>query len=347
MWTWFNTGKYVDAQLEEFLRRMKWKENCSFIEFWWKPFWDYHAARVLPWYDSHCKWIIIKELVESIGATVTFVVNALDILDSPIGRKPHWRIRWDTGLYYNEETLRMCREAREIGIPVESVTISCNPSWEREEIEKLKEDLEIEGIKTIVHSLLPGYWNPKIKHICRELDKNEQVHESWKSLITISPGWWSGKFGVLLSEMRKALQEWKNPNFIKFETFPVFSLPPTHPLNMAFMAATADLWNVVLEVWDGMSWYDKDESNLGLLKELFWEYWKSEEIKKFDASTDMWVNMIHIWIEDEEVITDACKREIERRWQRYGEELKRGEETPSTLTRMGKIKEDFMKIYWG
>ena len=51
------------------------------------------------------------------------------------------------------------------------------------------------------------------------------------------------------------------PNFIKFETFPVFDLPADHPLNRAFAAVTADLGHQIVKLSSGETNYDKDIGN--------------------------------------------------------------------------------------
>jgi uncharacterized protein (UPF0371 family) len=79
------------------------------LEFGGKPFTDHHAARVMPGYDSECKAEILRETVEL--AEVVMVVNSLDIFNKPDGRKPQGRIRGDSGLIYDRETIRLIDEA--------------------------------------------------------------------------------------------------------------------------------------------------------------------------------------------------------------------------------------------
>lgn len=63
----------------------------------------------MPGYDSECKAEILRETVEL--AEVVMVVNSLDIFNKPDGRKPQGRIRGDSGLIYDRETIRLIDEA--------------------------------------------------------------------------------------------------------------------------------------------------------------------------------------------------------------------------------------------
>ncbi len=341
----FNTHQYIEAQAWVLSDKMSNTQWPSFLEFWGKPFWDEHAARVLPWYDPDCKALIIQDLQQETCATITMVVNALDILNAPEWRKQRWRIRGDSWLFYDAETVRLITEAQERWMPIDSVTLAVTPSklsdsWQ-EKIWSLEEKVMSLWVWMKVHHAIDWYPHIQPDNSLNILDSNDSVTNPGTSIIAISPGWWSWKFGVLFSEVYKALLNWYNPNFIKFETFPAFWLPYNHPLNLAFEAATADLGNKVLLLENWQSWYDKDEDNFRLLRALYQSFWKNDLAEELSYSTDMGVNMIHVWIENRESITQACRIEIERRVQRYRQEVIDGNESHKTLQRALDILQKF------
>ena len=117
-----------------------------------------------------------------------------------------------------------------------------------------------------------------------------------------------------------------SPNFIKFETFPVFHLEPEHPLNRAFSAATADLGNQLVRLQSGDTNYDKDVGNFALLKSLLSYFPQYTPMAEFTQPTDMGVNVIERGIINPDIVAAACKSEIERRIRRYEQEIRSGSE---------------------
>jgi uncharacterized protein (UPF0371 family) len=152
-------------------------------------------------------------------------------------------------------------------------------------------------------------------------------------LIVVSPGGGSGKFYVAVTEIAHKLRAGKNPNFIKFETFPVFLLPKDDPLNLAFLAATADLPNELITTAEGQTNYDKDVQNLKTLQLLMLHYPElASPLLEFNHPTDMGVNMITSGIIDGSAVYRACLQEVVRRIERYAEEHLRGDERHETVT---------------
>ena len=70
---------------------------------------------------------------------------------------------------------------------------------------------------------------------------NEFV-ETTRPLVVVTvarPG--SGKLATCLSQLYHEHKHGTAAGYAKFETFPVWNLPLTHPVNIAYEAATADL----------------------------------------------------------------------------------------------------------
>jgi uncharacterized protein (UPF0371 family) len=336
----FNSDKYFNAQMDAFRARIL-PDTPNIIEFGGKPFGDYHASRVLPGYEEDIKADIIRCVSDEMGNTcLALVVNARDILRDPDGRRISKRIRGDSQLTYDDEVIRIGRQAHdEFGINVSDVVISVVPSvMSTENADYLGEYIErLEGEFSRVTQLpmMQGYPNTiPTGQLSSVLGETNPLTTD-ENLIIMSPGGGSGKFGVAAREIAHYLMSGRVPNFIKFETFPVFNLPLSHPLNVAFLAATADLPNQLTMLENGQTNYDKDVENLALLRQLIAEFPElNTSILEFAHPTDMGVNVIETGITDEWVVADACRAEVKRRLERYKGEQARGVETQQTVERV-------------
>ena len=66
-----------------------------------------------------------------------------------------------------------------------------------------------------------------------------------KPLVVVTgPGPGSGKLATCLSQMYHDHRHGIHSGYAKFETFPIWNLPLSHPVNVAYEAATADLNDV-------------------------------------------------------------------------------------------------------
>lgn len=347
----FDNKKYLQAQQEAFEKALTRDSNRSvFLEFGGKPFSDKHAERVLPGYEADAKAEILRETIKL--ADIVMVVNALDILQRPDGRTLRGRIRGDTQLTYDKETIRMLKDAHARKIPITKVVMAVTPGnlsdGNLKLIQKFRGELEDIGVRFIVHNKLDGYPDPSTVNM-DSLGENASVRSGSKNLIAVSPGGGSGKFGVLLSEMYDALRKGEIPEFVKFETFPIFQLDAKHALNLAFEAATADLRNKVidLEKRDGelRTSYDKDIENYALLRKLFIMFGKDENLRHLKDPVDFGVNQVVQGIVNMDQIIEACHAEIIRRIRRYEMEVKNGIEKVTTLEAAIEILGKFETLY--
>lgn len=345
----FDTDRYFTEQMTRFQDRIP-QEGSTIIEFGGKPFGDYHAARVLPGYNPNIKAEIIQSLAHELGsASLVFAINARDILEKPDGRRVSKRIRGDSALTYDEELLRITDQARgEFNLPVSDAVLTVVPGSLNEQnkdflgtyTERLREHFN--RIHTL--PMILGYPNAiSPKSTVDALTEAPPITDDG-SLIIMSPGGGSGKFSVAITEIAHSLSHGIVPTFIKFETFPVFDLPATHPLNLAFLAATADLSNQLVELPNGTTNYDKDVQNLTLLRQLINQFPDLDTSKlQFDLPNDMGVNVIDQAITDETVVARACQVEISRRILRYEQEVAHGDEAPETLDRTHTYSQEMLE----
>jgi uncharacterized protein (UPF0371 family) len=110
--------------------------------------------------------------------------------------------------------------------------------------------------------------------------------------------------------------------YSKFESFPVWNLSLDHPLNIAYEAATIDLndRNMVdpyhLEAYGKVAVnYNRDVDAFPLLVAIWQKMTKGA--CPYRSPTDMGVNRIGFGIIDDEVVRNACKQEVIRRFLRY------------------------------
>lgn len=337
--TGFDSDHYFVEQMLEFRERIP-QSGITIIEFGGKPFGDYHASRVLPGYEPDLKAEIIQSLVHELGATsLVFAINARDILDMPDGRRISRRIRGDSSLTYDEELFRITDQAREeFDLPVSDAVLTVVPANMTEQNKDFLGNYteRLCGYFDGVHQLpmIDGYPNDILPPTITENLTQAPSISSGRNMIVMSPGGGSGKFSVALAEIAHNLQQGEVPTFIKFETFPVFSLPMNHPLNQAFLAATADLPNELTELTNGMTNYDKDVQNLMLLQQLISLFPELDTSRlRFEQPTEMGVNVIERGITDENLVSRACREEIKRRIKRYTQEIMDGNESAETLNR--------------
>ena len=328
----FDNEKYLQLQINEIASRIRAApESTIYIEFGGKTYDDQHAARVLPGYDPNNKLYLLRELSNSFE--IVIAVSARDIL------KP--RIRGDSQLFYDSETLRiipLLRDAANISIRYGVVTMwpSTINSWQEERLEyfriKAQQDLNVSFSR---HSLIDSYPSTSVL-----LDRNNfagcpKLDIPAKHVLVLSPGGGSGKFSFCLSQLVHDFAMRKNSVYIKFETFPVFKLPPTHPVNLAFIAATADLGNTLMyEGNTGLTTYDKDFENFQLLKGALCLYSPNPSANPmihYQHPSDMGVNRLADGFVDEQSIIEASQAEIHRRIYRYQNEISRGVEYSSTI----------------
>ena len=302
----FNNKKYVEIQS----KRIKEKINefdKLYLEFGGKLFDDYHASRVLPGFEPDSKIKMLCELKEI--AEIIICINAKDI-----ERK---KIRADYGITYDMEVLRLIDEFQNLGLSVNSVVITLYSG--KESSKKFRNQLEKRNIKTYVHTPTAGYPTDVDVIVSDEgYGANPYIETTKKLVVVTAPGPSSGKLATCLSQLYHEYKRGVKAGYAKYETFPVWNLPLKHPVNVAYEAATADLKDVNmidsfhLEKYGVASVnYNRDLEVFPVLKAILH---KITGKNIYYSPTDMGVNMIGYAIDDDEVICEASRQEIIRRY---------------------------------
>ena len=126
--------------------------------------------------------------------------------------------------------------------------------------------------------------------------------------------------------------------YAKFETFPIWSIPLQHPVNVAYEAATADLADVNmidpfhLEAYGKTTVnYNRDVEIFPVVNAIFEKIYGESPYK---SPTDMGVNMAGFAIVDDEACQDASRQEIIRRYYEAKMATRAGNSDGSDVTKI-------------
>lgn len=303
----FNNDKYLKLQAKEISDRIAKFDNKLYLEFGGKIFDDYHAARVLPGFESDSKIQMLLGLKNKVEIIIT--ICALDIQSS--------KIRGDNGNTYEEEVFRMIDLFKKMKLFVGSVVVT---KYNHEPlVESFQQRLSLINIPVFYHYQINGYPVDTDFVVSEEgFGKNDYVKTSKSLIVVTAPGPGSGKMAACLSQLYHENKNGIKAGYAKYETFPVWNLPLKHPVNLAYEAATADLNDVnMIDPFHLNNYgimavnYNRDVAVFPLLEELFKKIYGECPYK---SPTDMGVNMAGFCIEDEELIKNACSQEVIRRY---------------------------------
>jgi uncharacterized protein (UPF0371 family) len=303
----FDNEKYLRIQSEHIKERIAQFGNKLYLELGGKLFDDHHASRVLPGFQPDSKLRMLQQLSDH--AEIVIVISAVDIEKN--------KVRNDLGITYDMDVLRLRDEFQKRGFLVGSVVITHYNG--QSSAVAFRQRLDRLGIKTYCHYTIEGYPNNVALIDSDEgFGKNDYIETSRPLVIVTAPGPGSGKMAVCLSQLYNEHKRGVEAGYAKFETFPVWSLPLKHPVNIAYEAATADLNDVNmidpfhLEAYGKTAInYNRDIEIFPVLDALFEGIYGHNPYK---SPTDMGVNMVGFCINDDEVCREASKDEIIRRY---------------------------------
>ena len=309
----FDNNKYLTMQSAHIRERIAQFDNKLYLEFGGKLFDDNHASRVLPGFHPDSKIRMLMQLKDQVEIVVA--VSAMDLEKS--------KVRGDLGITYGTDTLRLIDVFRGFGFQVNSVVLTRFSGQPAAEI--FQAQLEGLGLKVYRHYPIEGYPYDIPLIVSEEgYGKNEYIETSRSLVVVTAPGPGSGKMAVCLSQLYHEHQRGIQAGYAKYETFPIWNLPLRHPVNLAYEAATADLNDVNmidpfhLEAYGVTTVnYNRDVEIFPVLKTMFERIAGSSP---YQSPTDMGVNMAGYCIVDDEVVCQASKEEILRRF--YAEQCR-------------------------
>lgn len=329
----FDHEKYLEEQSKYILERVN-NYDKLYIEFGGKLLFDLHAKRVLPGFDENAKIKVMQELKDKLE--VIICVYAGDIERN--------KIRGDFGITYDMDVFRLIDDLREYELDVNSVVITRYEGQPATNLFITK--LERRGIKVYKHSAIEGYPTDVDTIVSDEgYGKNPYIETTKPIVIVTAPGPGSGKLATCFSQLYHENKRGRAVGYSKFETFPVWNVPLKHPLNIAYEAATVDLKDVNMidsfhfDAYNEVAVnYNRDLEIFPVLKRIIEKITGKESI--FKSPTDMGVNRVGFGIIDDEIIKEASRQEIIRRYFKTGCEYKKGYVDKDTFNRSKLIMEE-------
>lgn len=309
--TGFDNEKYLEEQSAEILSRVRGADGRLYLEFGGKLMYDHHAARVLPGYDPNVKVRLLQKLRDQ--AEILLCIYAGDIEKR--------KVRGDFGITYDIDSLRLIDGLRSRGIFVRGVIITRFDN--QPAAVTYEKRLRNRGIDVFRHYRTKGYPTDVDLIVSEEgYGRNDYVVPERPLVVVTGPGPGSGKLATCLSQMYHDHKHGLHPSYSKFETFPIWNLPLKHPVNAAYEAATADLLDVNLvdpfhlEACGKTAInYNRDVEAFPLLKRILEKITGSRS--PFASPTEMGVNRAGFGIVNDEVVCEAARQELIRRYFRY------------------------------
>ena len=327
----FDREKYIQMQSEHITARRREIGGKLYLEMGGKLFDDHHASRVLPGFTPDNKIAMLDRIKDEVEIVICF--NAGDVVRQ--------KVRADLGITYEDDVLRLVDVFRDRGFLVENVVVT-QLEGHNENVEAFLERLGRLGLKVSRHYMIPGYPNDTATVVSEEgFGHNDYVETSRDLIVMTAPGPGSGKLATCLSQVYHEHKRGVPAGYAKFETFPIWNLPLSHPVNLAYEAATADLddINVIdqyhLEAYgEKVTSYNRDIEVFPLLKALLREVTGDTP---YESPTDMGVNMAGYCISDDAACRHAAEQEIIRRYYKALVEERRAEKENTESARIANV----------
>lgn len=329
----FDHLKYLEEQSKYILERVN-NYDKLYLEFGGKLMYDMHAKRVLPGFDENAKIKLLNKLKEKVE--VVICVYAGDIERN--------KIRGDFGITYDMDVFRLIDDLRGNELEVNSVVITRYN--DQPSVTVFMNKLKRRGIKVYKHRATKGYPTDVDTIVSEDgYGQNPYIETTKPIVVVTAPGPGSGKLATCLSQLYHEHRLGKVAGYSKFETFPVWNVPLKHPLNIAYESATVDLKDVNmidsfhLDAYGKTAVnYNRDIEAFPVLRRIIEKITGEESVYK--SPTDMGVNRISCGIIDDEVVQEASRQEIIRRYFKTACEYKKGYVDKETSDRAKLIMEE-------
>ena len=110
----FDNEKYLAMQSDHIRERISQFGDKLYLEFGGKLFDDFHASRVLPGFEPDSKLRLLMQLADQ--SEIIMAINAADITKN--------KVRYDLGITYDLDVLRLIGVFSDLGLYVGSVVIT-------------------------------------------------------------------------------------------------------------------------------------------------------------------------------------------------------------------------------
>jgi len=324
----FDNEKYLSEQTAAIRERAARFDNKLYLEFGGKILFDMHASRVLPGFDPNVKMRLLQSIKDK--ADILLCIHAGDI--------ERRKIRGDFGITYDVDALKLIDDLRGWDIDVCAVVIT---RFDGQPAAKaFKDRLTHRGIRVYTHRATRGYPTDVDMIVSDEgYGSNERIETTHPLVVVTGPGPGSGKLATCLSQLYHDHKRGVKSGYAKFETFPIFNLGLSHPVNVAYEAATADIrdFNMIdpfhLERYGKTAInYNRDVEVFPVIRRILHRITGSDSV--YASPTDMGVNRAGYGITDDDAVQEAARQEIIRRFFRYSCEYAMGGVDKETVQRV-------------
>lgn len=214
----FDNEKYLELQETRIKERIAQFGGKLYLEFGGKLFDDYHASRVLPGFEPDSKFRLLKNLREDVE--IIIAINA--------GHIEKNKARGDLGITYDEDVLRLADVFRGEGFRIAAVVLTQYAG--QPAADAFRQRLAALGIPCKLHYPIEGYPHDVDLIVSPEgYGRNEFVEATRPLVVVTAPGPGSGKLATCLSQLYHEHEHGVEAGYAKFETFPVWNLPLSHP----------------------------------------------------------------------------------------------------------------------
>ncbi len=303
----FDNDKYLEEQSTAIVERASKFQQKLYLEFGGKLVFDYHASRVLPGFDPNVKIRLLQRLKDK--ADIVLCIYAGDI--------ERRKMRADFGITYDADALKLIDDLREWGLHVRAVVIT--RYVDRPAVRLFRNKLERRGVCVYTHGITKGYPTDVDQIVSDEGYGANAYIETEKPIVVVTgPGPGSGKLATCLTLLYHDHRRGVRSGYAKFETFPIWSIPLAHPVNVAYEAATVDLrdFNMIdpfhLEAHGETAVnYNRDVEVFPVVKRILERIGGGQSM--YESPTDMGVNRAGFGIINDEIVREAAKQEVIRR----------------------------------
>ena len=333
----FDNARYVEQQRERILQRLEAFDGKLYLEFEGRMTRDGHASRVLPGYDPDAKTHVLQAIREKVQ--VLICVNARALAEES-------QLRSSLGGAWTAElvVLQAVEGWKELGLDLSAVVI--NRFDGQREARNLRDRLEILGARVYTLPEIDGFAGDLDQVVSRDgWGRFPRIATERPIVLVTGLGIESGKHTTSLSMLDRDRRQGVMSGYARWTTFPIPYLPVNHPVNAAFDAAGADADTFTrvdtfhLEATDDSRVTSSREvRHFSLVQRLLERVMVDDDpMAAFRSPTEMSVNACGDAIDDVDIVQEAARKEIVRRWYRYHERLVNGSVGPDTMGRMDEV----------
>ncbi len=301
----FDNKKYLEFEKKALLKRAN-KFDKLYLEIGGHLLHDGHASRVLPGYNPKNKLELIKSLNNK---TATFYcVSAKELELNRNWGNTNQKIK-NIAIF---ELRKLITEVNICGVIISRF------NNEQKAIDFALNISKLFNIPVYFNNEIKNYPNLKSTFSKSGFEAQPKIITSKKIIVVTGAGANNGKLFFCLSQIYHQTKEGKNAGYAKIETFPVWDLTVNHPVNLAYMAATADINDkVMIDPYYKKAYnkiainYNRDIEAFKVLQKLIKKLCKKNNfMRNYKSPTDMGLNEIIKGFTNEEKIIKTSKIEI-------------------------------------